>query len=313
MDRLRCIEMFSEVARCGSFSAAAQRFGVSRATVTKQVAWLERALNAQLLNRTTKQVGLTDAGLRVLESGALLLEQFETIENDVREAMSAPRGVIRIGTPPSFGVHHLLKIVRGFVAAQPDIQVAMVIDDGRASLVGEGLDLSIRIAPALEDASYVAQPLVKVPQVLVAAPSYLRRAGIPRAPQELSRHNCLLHTLKSPTGIWRFTGPTGEASIRVRGSLCGNLGEALQHAALAGDGLSIHPTYMVADDVASGRLEIVMPEWSPAALDITVIYASRRNLPRRVRLLLQYLKDWARTPPSWAIGPTSRRSRAGQR
>lgn len=309
MDRLHCIEVFAEVARCSSFSAAAQRFGVSRATVTKQVAWLERSMNAQLLNRTTKQVGLTDAGVRLLESATALIDRYDSIEADVRDAMSQPRGVIRIGTPPSFGVHHLLKIVRDFVAGQPDIQIAMVIDDGRASLVGEGLDVSIRIAPALQDSSFVALPLMKVPQVLVASEEYLRRAGVPKTPAELSRHNCLLHTLKSPTGIWRFTGAKGEVAVRVRGTICSNLGEALRHAALAGEGISVHPTYMVADDIASGRLIVIMREFTPTKLDISAIYSTRRNQPQRVRLLLQYLKDWARTPPPWARGGEHRRQR----
>ncbi len=301
MDRLRCLEVFAEVARSGSFTAAAQRFGVARATVTKQVAWLERSLNAQLLNRTTKQVGLTDAGLRVLESGTALLERYDDIEADVRDAITQPRGVIRIGTPPSFGAHHLVPIVRGFLARQPDIQIVMVIDVGRANLVTEGLDLSIRIAPSLEDASFVAQPLVKAPQVLVAAPAYLKRAGRPKRPEDLVKHNCLLHMLKAPTALWRFGGPTGEVTVRVRGSLCSNFGEALQQAALAGEGLSIHPTYMVAEDIAAGRLVVVMPEHAPTELDISVIYSSRRNQTRRLRLFLQYLKDWARTPPHWSL------------
>jgi DNA-binding transcriptional LysR family regulator len=301
MDRLRCLEVFAEVARSGSFTAAAQRFGVSRATVTKQVAWLERSLNAQLLNRTTKQVGLTEAGLRVLASGSKLLERYEEIESDVREVTTQPRGMIRVGTPPSFGAHHLVPIVRGFLNRQPDIQVAMVIDVGHSNLVADGLDLSIRIAPSLEDASFIAQPLVKAPQVLVAAPAYLKRAGRPKRPEDLVKHNCLLHMLKAPTGIWRFGSGNDEVTVRVRGSLCSNFGEALQQAALAGEGLSIHPTYMVAKDIAAGRLVVVMPEHAPTGLDISVIYSSGRSQTRRLRLFLQYLKEWARTPPQWSL------------
>lgn len=300
MDRLRCLEVFAEVARSGSFTAAAHRFGVARATVTKQVAWLERSLNAQLLNRTTKQVGLTDAGLRVLESGTRLLERYEEIETDVRDATTQPRGLIRIGTPPSFGAHHLVPIVREFLVRQPDIQVSMVIDVGHCNLVSDGLDLSVRIAPSLEDASFIAQPLVKAPQVLVASAAYLKRAGKPKRPEDLVKHNCLLHMLKAPTGIWRFGGQNDDVTVRVRGSLCSNFGEPLQQAALAGEGLSIHPIYMVAKDIAAGRLVVVMPEHAPTGLDISVIYSSRRNQTRRLKLFLQYLKDWSRTPPQWS-------------
>lgn len=304
MDRLRCLEIFVEVARGGSFTAAAARFSISRSAVSKHVAWLERTLSAQLLVRTTKEVGLTDAGQRLLDGSVLLLERFEDLQSEVRDAIDVPRGVIRIGTPPSFGVHHLLPLVLRFTDTHPDIQVTLEADDGRASLVAERLDMSVRIAPALDDASYVAQSLLKVPQVLVASPAYLEQAGRPKKVGDLARHMCLVHTLKSPTANWRFSTPLGEEAVRVRGALCSNLGEVLQQAALAGRGLSIHPTYMVADDLAAGRLVSVLPETPPTGLDIYVIYPARNNLPRRVRAFLDHLRDWARSPPDWSRGPT---------
>ena len=300
MDRLRCMEIFVEVARGGSFTAAAQRFAISRSSVSKQVAWLERTLGAQLLARTTKEVGLTDAGQHLLDGSLQLLERFADIESEVRDAIDTPRGVIRIGTPPSFGVHQLLPLVLRFTAAHPDIQVTIEADDGRASLVAERLDMSIRIAPQLDDASYVAQALLKAPQVLVASPAYLKRAGKPARVQDLARHECLVHTLKAPTAYWRFSTPQGEAAVRVRGALCSNLGEALRHAALVGRGLAIHPTYMVAGDIAAGRLVRVLPKTPPLGLDIYVIYPARSNLPQRVRAFVDHLRDWARSPPDWS-------------
>lgn len=306
MDRLRCLEVFAEVARSGSFTAAARRFGMARATVTKHVAWLEQSLGAPLLNRTTKHVGLTDAGLRVLDDGLQLLERYDEIESEVRNSMSTPRGVVRVGTPPSFGTHHLVPIVLQFCARHPDIQIALSLDDGRSSLVTESLDVSLRIAPALEDASFIAQTLLKTPQVLVASPEYLRRAGTPASLQQLARHNCLVHTLKSPTANWRFSRAGVEETVKVRGSMCSNFGEALQQGAVRGAGLSIHPTYMVSEDIAAGRLAVVLPEWTPTELDICVIYSSRRNQPQRVRHFLDFLRQWARTPPRWSSPPRAR-------
>ena len=160
MDRLRCLEIIAEVARGGSFTAAAQRFAISRSAVSKHVAWIEQTLGAQLLVRTTKEVGLTDAGQRLLDSSLQLLERFEDMQSEVRDSVDTPRGVIRIGTPPSFGVHQLLPLVLRFNEKHPGILVTIEADDGRASLVAERLDMSVRIAPALEDASYVAQSLL---------------------------------------------------------------------------------------------------------------------------------------------------------
>lgn len=301
MDRLRCFQVFVEVARDGSFTGAARRLGMSKSSITKHVAWLEHALRARLLHRTTKQVGLTEAGVSALRRGRQLLERYEEIEAELRDSVRQPRGVIRMGTPPSFGTHHLAPLLAEFAARHPDIQIALAIDDGTANLITQGLDLSIRIAPALADASAITEPLTKAPQVLVAAPAYLARRGTPQSPADLARHNCLVHSLKSPTSLWSFTGPGGAVSVRVRGSITSNLGEALKHAALLGHGLSMHPTYMVSEEIAARRLQRVLPQYQPLGLDIYVIFSSRQNLPLRVRKLVEFLKDWARNPPQWAL------------
>jgi DNA-binding transcriptional LysR family regulator len=295
------MQVFVEVARDGSFTGAARRLGMSKASVTKHVAWLEQSLRARLLHRTTKHVGLTEAGLGMLPSARQLLERYEEIGADVRDSIRQPKGMIRVGTPPSFGAHHLAPLVMSFTREHPEIQVAMILDDGSANLIAQGLDLSVRIAPALEDASYVAQPLTKAPQVLVASPAYLRRHGAPQSLADLARHNCMVHSLKSPTGLWRFSGPDGEASIRVRGSIMSNFGETLQNAARAGHGISMHPYYMVSEDLAAGRLQPVLPLYEPLGLDIYAIFSSRQNLPLRVRRFVEFLKEWAKSPPAWAI------------
>ncbi len=294
------MEVFIEVARDGSFTGAARRLGISKAGVTKHVAWLEKSLGARLLNRTTKQVGLTEAGASALRSGRQLLERYEEIETDLGGSLRQPRGVIRLGTPPSFGAQHLAPLIASFVRRYPDIQVAMMLDDGTANFIALGLDLSIRIAPPLEDASYVALPLTKALQVLVASPAYLARRGTPREPAQLAQHNCLVHSLKSPTNRWHLVGPDGPVSVRVRGSLYSNLGEALKHAALLGQGISLHPYYMVSEELAAGTLRVVLPEYAPVGLGIYLIYSPRQTLPLRVRALVEFLKDWAKVPPKWA-------------
>ena len=300
MDRLRSLQVFAEVARGGSFVRAAVRLSLSKATVTKHVAALEAAMGAQLLNRTTKQVALTEAGARVLDGARDLLERYEAMEGDVRDSVKQPRGAIRIGTPPSFGTHHLMPVVARFTDRYPDIEVAILLDDGRADLVAEALDLSIRIAPSLRDASYVAQPLMKVPQLLVASPAYLSGRGAPRTAKDLVGHSCLVHAVKSAGGVWRFAGDP-PCEVRVRGAVRSNLGDVLKHAALLGAGISMHPTYMVADELRSGALRVVLPECVPDELDVSVVFSTRRNMPSRVRHLLDFLKDWARRPPAWSL------------
>ena len=213
MDRLRCIEVFVEVARDGSFTGAARRLGISKATTTKHVAWLEQSLGAKLLNRTTKDVGLTEAGAHALSPRpSCCSTRYEEIGAGARELIEKPRGIVRVGTPPSFGTHHLLPLVVGFTERYREIRIMLLLDDGSANLIAQGLDLSLRIGPAPDDAGHIAVPLTKAPQVLVASEAYLRTHGVPKTPADLASHNCLVHALKSPTNIWRFSGAAGEVS-----------------------------------------------------------------------------------------------------
>jgi molybdate transport repressor ModE-like protein len=305
MDKIRCLQIFSEIARCGSFVATAKHLGISKATVTKQVAAFEKSLGARLINRTTKQVRLTEAGTRILRSTREILGSYDDLEMEARDSVKNPKGVLRIGAPPAFGAHHLAPLIVSFVESHPEIQIVLSLDDGSANLVIQGLDLSIRIAPSAGDSSHVALPLLKAPQVLVASPDYLKKHGTPSHPDELASHNCLIHSIKAPTGVWQFNGNNEEISVRVRGSFYSNFGEPLQFAALHGHGISMHPYYMAEEYLSDERLVAVLPEYAPSLLDICVVYSSRQNLPVRVREFLDYLKEWAKTPPKWAISNAS--------
>ncbi len=299
MDRLRAIEIFAEVARGLSFSGAAQRLGMAKGNVTKHVAWLEELLGAQLLTRTTKSVSLTEAGLSLMEGGQDLLDRFDLVGEAVRGAVKAPKGTIRVGTPPSFGATHLVPMITAFSNANPDIQFAMYLDDGRVDIAGEGLDLSLRIAPSLKDTSLVALKLGSVPQRLVASPTYLSAKGEPQTPEQLPDHDCLVHALKSPTSYWTLTGPGGRRSVRVSGTMRSNFGESLRHAALLGHGISMHPVYMISHDIEAKRLMVVLPAYRPTGLDIYAVYPSRRNMPGRVRLFIDFLRERFQNIAEW--------------
>lgn len=299
MDRLRALEIFTEVARGRSFTAAAQRLGMAKGNVTKHVAWLEKLLGAQLFSRTTKSVSLTEAGVSALEGAQDLLERFESVGERVRGTVKGPVGIIRVGTPPSFGAVHLVPMIASFSSAYPDIQFALHLDDGRVDIAGEGLDLSVRIAPSLKDTSLVGQKLASVPQLLVAAPQYLKARGVPHTPEDLADHDCLVNVLKSPTSLWSLVGPEGRKQVRVTGVMRSNFGEALRNAALLGRGISMHPNYMVAEDIRLRRLKVVLPVYRPTGLEVYAVYPSRRNMPIRVKLFLEFLRDRCLNTPEW--------------
>lgn len=299
MDRLKQIRIFTEVARAQSFSATARRFGMSRASVTKHIAALEQAFSVLLLNRTTQHVVLTETGRQLMEGGMRLLEDFDLLEARIRSTESEPRGTIRVGTPPTFGATRLMPAVVAFTKKYPDIRVALHLDDGSADLVRDSLDVSLRITNTLRDSSHVARFLVHVPQVLVAAQSYLDTHGSPRVPSDLLQHNCLVHRMNAPIDTWRFGKDGAQIAIQVSGSISSNFGEVLRTSALLGAGISLHAIYMVEEDIRSGRLKVVMPDFEPLGFVVNAIY-SRRNPPARVSMFLDFLREWF---PRNASGP----------
>lgn len=298
MDRLRLIEVFRVVAQTRSFTAAAEHLGMSRASVTKHVAMLERNLGARLLDRTTKHVAPTAAGLWLIEGGSRLLRDFEVLEAGVRDAMHNPRGTIRVGTPPSFGATYLVPAVAAFTERHPEIHVVLHHDDGTADLVRDSLELSIRIATSLKSTSHIARLLARAPQVLVASPDYLTKHGTPRTLDDLRQHNCLVHRIKSPTALWRFGHGSSTSAVEVSGTLSANFGEALHMAALSGHGIAMHPTYMVHDDIRAKRLVVVLPDVAPVSVEIHAVYL-QRMLPVRVRKLVEFLREWLPREARW--------------
>lgn len=298
MDLLREMETFLSVTESGSFSHAARHLGVSRSTVTKIVAGLEARLGVRLLNRSTHDLSLTAAGHTFAAEARDILASVERLQHRIGEEQAEMSGEIRVGSPPSFATYHLLPAIQDFRRGCPDVTFELPLDDGSVNLVREGLDVSIRIAPILPDTALVARLLVRVPQVLVASPGYLDAYGVPRTPDDLVDHNCLVHTIKSPARDWVFDEIR---ATRVRGTVASNLGEVLRSAALSGEGISMHPTYMVSEELKAGRLVRVLDEYWPEQMSIYAVYPERRFRPKRVLVFLDFLRNWLRGQTDWFL------------
>jgi DNA-binding transcriptional LysR family regulator len=182
-----------------------------------------------------------------------------------------------VGVSPAFGAHHLAPAVHEFTPIHPEISVSLLLDDGHLDLIRDGLDLSLRIVPELKDASYVSRVLAHVPQCLVASPDYLAERGEPKCLEDLRDHNCLIHSIKSPTDIWVFGAGDLSTGIPVSGTIRSNFGAALYTATLLGAGISLHPFYMVSDDIEKGRLRVVLVDAPPpVSLSIYAIFTNRK-------------------------------------
>jgi DNA-binding transcriptional LysR family regulator len=289
MDRLEGLMVFARVVEEQGFSAAAKRLGISKATVSREVAALEDRLGVRLLNRTTRRVQLTEVGQAFYERCARIAEEVEEAERDVVSWQSEPRGVLRISGPVSFGHRYLAPMLSTFLAKNTGVSIDLVLNDRFVDLLEEGFDLAIRIA-RLPDSSLVARRLAPSPRRVVASPAYLERAGHPAVPADLQQHNCLMYTYQA-TGAetWRLVGPDGDVSVRVAGNLTANNGDAIRRACLDGLGAALLPTFMVDEDLEAGRLIEVLPQFVDETAAVYAVHPHRRHVPGKVRAFVDFL------------------------
>ena len=290
LEELASMALFAQVVQLRSFSAAAREAGLAKSAVSRRIAALEDRLGARLLVRTTRKLALTGEGMRYYEHCAALLAAARAAEDSVSGASRLARGPIRINAPVTFAQMYLAPALAGFLAEHPAIEVSLSVEDRMVDLVEGGWDLVIRVA-RLRDSSLVARRLASARIGLCAAPSYLARHGTPATPADLVSHNCLRYALVPAEREWRFGRRGARVHVPVRGNLAATDGTVLRRAALAGLGLAILPTFMVAADLAAGRLVTVLDDELRADVDISAVYASRRQLPLRTRMLLDFLTD----------------------
>ncbi len=298
MDRLMSMRVFSSVNRLGSFSAAAEELGISRAMASKYINDLESSLGVRLLNRTTRHLSLTEAGRDYNERVLNILAEIEEAELSVSELQVNPIGTLKILSPPSFGAFHLSRAVAEYMVQYPDLAIELILAERASDLIEEGVDMAIRIG-RLDDSSQVARQLSSSRIVVCGSPAYLEQRGIPETPEDLVQHNCLLMDHPTPLSEWRFRYGDIEKIARVSGNLKSNLGDSLRIAAIRNCGLVQLPSYMVGLDIQAGRLKPVLDKYEPEGLPIHVTYAHRKFLSAKVRTFVDFLQDHFKSPSYW--------------
>ena len=299
MDRLGAMAVFARVVEAASFSGAAGELGLSKSAVSKQVSGLEDRLGLRLLNRTTRRLSLTEAGLAFYQGCRRVVFEAEAAEQAVTRLASAPRGRLRVNAPMSFGARHLGPALPAFMARYPELAVELVLNDRLVDLVEEGFDAGIRIA-RLEDTSLIARRLAPSQRLLCAAPAYLSAHGAPRSIEDLRAHECLLYSYQTTGDAWPLRGPGGDARLRVTGRLHSNNGDALLCAALGGLGIAFLPSFICGEDLRAGRLRRVLPAWRDAAeAAIFAVYPASRQLSPKVRVFIDFLVERFAGAPYW--------------
>jgi DNA-binding transcriptional LysR family regulator len=292
--------LFARVVQQRSFSAAARELGLAKSAVSKRIASLEDRLGVRLLTRTTRKLALTEDGVRYYEHCAALLAAAASADAAIADAGTAQRGRLRLNAPVSFSQLFLAEAVTRFLSRYPQIELELVADDRFVDVVEGGFDVVIRVS-RLADSSLVARRLATDRLVVAGSPGYLAARGRPASPPELIGHNCLHYSLVSQTGEWRFRDASRRPYVvPVTGNFGTTDGATLRHAALAGLGLAVGPYFLFARDLAEGRIELVLEGARRADIGIHALFASRRQLPARTKLLLDHLAAWFRDP-DWRL------------
>ncbi|TPG13081.1 LysR family transcriptional regulator [Sphingomonas oligophenolica] len=279
--------IFASVVEHRSFSAAAAAIGLSKGTVSKAVTRLEAQLGQSLFHRTSRRLALTEAGQDLADHAQRIVAAARAAEDAASDAATAPTGRIRLAAPMSFGVTSVAPLLAAFLADHPGIEIDLSLSDARVDIVAEGFDIALRIAD-LPDSTLRARRLCSIAAHLVAAPAYLAAHGTPSHAGELGDHRLLGYS--NIVGPWRFRGRDGtEVSVKPRGPLTANSGEALVPALVAGLGIARLPGFIVGAQLASGAVVEILADWNPAPVGLHLLTPPSPLRPARVEALIAFL------------------------
>jgi DNA-binding transcriptional LysR family regulator len=292
MDTLTRMKAFIEVVDNGGYSAAARKIGRSKALLSKYVKELEDDLDTLLVNRTTRQLSLTEAGQTYYDSAVDILQRVEDANDAVRESSKGVKGTLRITAPRSLdAIESVLPIV-SFAKAYPEIKLIVDLDDRMVDLVEERYDVAIR-GGMLESSSLIARRLTANRIVLCASPDYLEKHGNPEHPSELEGHAAIVDTNWKGRNNWPFVDKSGETFTQsVIAVLEVNAPEMSKRAALAGLGITRVPEFAVLEELAKGRLVSILESFMPPGYDFYAVFAHRRHVSAKVRVFIDFMTDW---------------------
>jgi DNA-binding transcriptional LysR family regulator len=288
MDQFKEIESFVAVAQLGSFVKAADRLGLSKAMVSRNVSELEARLGVRLMQRTTRRLSLSDAGAEYLQRCVQILGELHDANAAVSASAVQAQGVLKISAPLTFGIRHLAPLWGEFLRIHPRVELEVNLNDRVVDLIEEGYDLAVRIGQ-LYSSSLIARRIAGTRLVLCASPRYLQQAAPIQGLDDITDHDVISYTYLATGERWHFTGPGGARSIEVRPRLRSNSGDTCRAAALADQGIVFQPSFLVGEDLKAGRLVEILPQYAGTEMDISVVYPSRHHLSHKVRAMVEFL------------------------
>lgn len=292
MSDIANIRAFLRVVESGSFSAASREMGVSPSSVSRQINELENALNARLLQRSTRKLNLTEAGELYFESASKIIIDIDEATLAVSQLDGSPSGILRLNVPASLSRRYIMPALFDFQNEYSAIKVVLTAGDQLVDLIGSRIDLAIRIG-RLQDSSLVARKIGASRRILCASPKYVNTAEMLKTPEQLPNHNCVTFRSHPGHNLWRFQTKGITKEIKVSGNLFTNDGESLVAAAVAGSGIILVPEWLVAYEIKTGLLQEVLPDHPavPNHSPLFAIYPKQRHLPPKVRAFIDFMVE----------------------
>lgn len=298
MDKFQEMRVFAAVVDAGSFVGASNALDMSKPAVSRYVADLETRLGVRLLHRTTRKLSLTEEGEVFYARCIELLGNIEEAEAEITSRSGEATGQLKVSVPVSFGLLHLAPLWAEFMARHPKVALDLTLSDRMVDLVEEGFDVAVRIA-RLPSSSLVSRKLSSTRMIVCASPAYLKSHGTPRQPSDLAGHAILAYSLLATGDSWEFEGPQGAVAVKVEPRMRTNSGDTCRAVALRHQGLVIQPSFLVGDDVRSGALVELMPDYRSIEMGIYAMYPTRKHVLPKVRLLIDHLVEAFKVKP-WA-------------
>lgn len=290
MDKLQAMNTFVQIVDRGSLSSASEALDTSLSSVVRTLAGLEKSLGVRLLNRTTRRISLTEEGRHYLERCRRILAEVQDTEHALSAKEQEPSGLLKVTAPVAFGQLYVAPIVSRFLERHRRMQVELVLLDRVANLVEEGLDVAVRISH-LSDSSIVAVPVGELRRVVVASPALLRTTGTPKHPRDLAKLPCVRCTALMPGTTWHFVENGRTLSVQVGGPLACNQAAACVEACVAGLGFGMFISYQVRRQMEAKQLKVVLTDFEPAPLPVSLVFPHARLLPSRVRAFVDFAAE----------------------
>jgi len=294
LDTLNAMKLYCHIVDAGQLSIAADQLKLSKGAVSKQLKKLEAHLGGRLLNRTTRRLTPTEAGVAFYERAKLILESVEEAECAVTGLTAEPRGTLKINAPMSFGFQYLGELLAKYQREYPKVNIDISLHDRQIDLIEEGYDLALRIG-TLKDSSLIARKIAPCHLVTCASPEYLQNHGELTKPSDLKNHQCLFYTYSHSLKVWSFENKQGEKQqVQVNGLLTTNNGNLICDALINGMGVASLPTFIVGDAIRRGQANIILDDWRPQPEDISLLYPSSKHLSAKVRAFVDLAVEYFR-------------------